>query len=74
MNDLVEVVSLHIGRSLYNKNITTSNIVATNCYGEWMGYRVKRHFQQYISYIVTVNFIGGGNRSTRENHRTATSH
>ena len=25
---------------------------------------VKRHFQQYFSYIVTVSFIGGGNRST----------
>ena len=23
-------------------------------------------FQQYFSYIVAVNFIGGGNRSTRE--------
>ena len=27
-----------------------------------------RHFQQYFS------FIGRGNRSTRENHRTATNH
>ena len=25
----------------------------------------KRHFQQYLSYIVAVSFIGGGNRSTR---------
>jgi hypothetical protein len=24
-------------------------------------YAVKRHFQQYFSYIVAVNFIGGGN-------------
>ena len=23
---------------------------------------VKRHFQQYFSYIVAVSFIGGGNR------------
>ena len=23
---------------------------------------VLRHFQQYVSYIVVVNFIGGGNR------------
>jgi len=29
------------------------------------GYGVKRHFQQYFSYIVEVSFIGGGNRSTR---------
>jgi len=28
-------------------------------------YGVWRHFQQYYSYIVTVSFIGGGNRSTR---------
>ena len=25
----------------------------------------------YFSYIVAVNFIGGGNRSTQRNHRTA---
>jgi hypothetical protein len=28
-------------------------------------YGVKRHFQQYFSYIVAVSFIGGGNRNTR---------
>ena len=28
-------------------------------------YGVKRHFQQYFSYIVSVSFIDGGNRSTR---------
>jgi hypothetical protein len=28
-------------------------------------YGVKRHFQQYFSYIVEVSFIGGGNKSTR---------
>jgi hypothetical protein len=27
-----------------------------------MGYSVLRHFQQYFSYIVAVNFIGGGNQ------------
>jgi hypothetical protein len=26
---------------------------------------VSRHFQQYLSYIVAVIFIGGGNRSTQ---------
>ena len=26
---------------------------------------IKRHFQQYFSYIVAVSFIGGGNRRTR---------
>jgi len=29
------------------------------------GYGVLHHFQQYFSYIVTVSFIGGGNRTTR---------
>jgi hypothetical protein len=33
-------------------------------------YGVWRHFQQYFSYIVAVNFIGGGNRSTGENPPT----
>ena len=28
------------------------------------GYGVQHHFQQYFSYIVTVCFIGGVNRST----------
>jgi len=31
----------------------------------WLLYGVQRHFQQYSSYIVAVNIIGGGNRSTR---------
>ena len=30
---------------------------------------VKRHFQQYFSYIVAVSFIGGGNQRTGENRR-----
>jgi hypothetical protein len=33
-------------------------------------YGVKRHFQQYFSYIVVVSFIGGGNRSTRRKPET----
>jgi len=28
-------------------------------------YGIKRHFQQYFSYIVVVSLIGGGNRSTQ---------
>ena len=35
---------------------------------------IKRHFQQYFSYIVAVSFIGGGNQSTRRNHRPVGSH
>ena len=30
------------------------------------GYGVYRHFQPYFSYIVTNNFISGGNRSARK--------
>ena len=30
-----------------------------------MGYGVKRHIQQYFSYIVAVRFIGEGNQGTR---------
>ena len=35
-----------------------------------MGYDVLRHFLQYFSYIVTINFIGGGNPSARSRWRT----
>jgi hypothetical protein len=32
----------------------------------WLVHGVfKRHFQQYVSYIVAVSFIGGGNQGTR---------
>jgi hypothetical protein len=34
---------------------------------------VKRHFQQYFSYIVAVSFIGGGNQRTGENRRPVAS-
>ena len=34
------------------------------------GNGVKRHFQQYFSYIVAVSFIGGRNRSTRRKPMT----
>jgi hypothetical protein len=34
------------------------------------GYGIYRHFQQYISYILAVSFIGGGNRSTRRKPST----
>ena len=33
-------------------------------------YDVLCHFQQYFSYILTVSFIDGGNRSTRRNPLT----
>jgi hypothetical protein len=39
-----------------------------------LAYGVKRHFQQYRSYIVAVNFIGGGNEVPGENHRPVASH
>jgi len=31
----------------------------------WYGYGVHLHLQLYVSYIVAVSFIGGGNQSTR---------
>jgi hypothetical protein len=37
----------------------------TEMIGFGLVYGVKRHFQQYFSYIVAVSFIGGGNQSTR---------
>jgi len=36
----------------------------------WLVYDTKRHFQQYFSYIVAINFIGGGNRSIRRKPST----
>jgi hypothetical protein len=38
------------------------------------GHGDERHFQQYFCYIVTVSFIGGGNRVPGENHRPGESH
>ena len=35
------------------------------CCNKKGGYDVTCHLQRYFSYIVAVNFIGGGNRSTR---------
>ena len=39
------------------------------CTSKWYmhshGYGVERHFQQYFSYIVAVNFMCGGIRSTQ---------
>jgi len=37
-------------------------------------YCVSQHFQQYSNYILTISFIGGGNRSTQIKPPTATSH
>ena len=36
-------------------------------------YGVKRHVQQYFSYIVAVSLIGGGNRSTLKKLTTGQS-
>jgi hypothetical protein len=32
---------------------------------DWFVYGVWCHFQQYLSYIMAVSFIGGGNWSTQ---------
>jgi len=39
-------------------------------YELYIGYGVKRHFQQYFSNIVVVSFIGEGNQSTRLKSRS----
>jgi len=39
-----------------------------------MDYGIKCHFQQYLSYILEVSFIGGGNWSTRRKLLTCRSH
>jgi hypothetical protein len=49
-------INQHLGRNLIKE----------------MNYSVEHHFQQYFSYIMMVSFIGGENRSTRENHRPVT--
>jgi len=36
--------------------------------------KTNGHFQQYISYIVAVSFIGGENRSTWRKSLTTLSH
>jgi hypothetical protein len=35
-----------------------------------MNFGVKRHFQQYFSYIMATSFIGGRSRSTRKKPAT----
>ena len=37
----------------------------------WIGLGDRRTFQQYLSYIMTASFIGGGNRSTRKKNDIA---
>jgi hypothetical protein len=39
-------------------------IKLTNCYLLNLNFGVKRHFQQYFSYIMATSFIGGKSRST----------
>ena len=51
-----------IRKSLKNFWRTVSFIAILNRVG--LVYGVKRHFQQYFSYIGVVSFIGGGNRCT----------
>jgi hypothetical protein len=52
---------------------TTKEVI--NDRNDWFGlaYGVYRHFQNYVSYIIAVSFIGGGNHSTRRNHRPVAS-
>jgi len=45
---------------IYCQNSTSGMKISCLVHGVF-----KRHFQQYISYIVAVSFIGGGNQKTR---------
>ena len=56
---------LQLISSLLQLDISVCNVkyfVAVRVLKLWCFWR---HFQQYLSYIVAVSFIGGGNRSTR---------
>jgi hypothetical protein len=39
----------------------------------WLGYGVKRHFQQCFNYIVVVSFLVEETGVPEENHRPAAS-
>ena len=53
-------------------NLEDTPCLVLKCKKKEGGYGVEHHFQQYFSYIMMVSFIGGENRSTRENHRPVT--
>ena len=54
-----------ISAAIYSTTCTNSCIKV-----DFQGYGVKRHFQQYFSYVVMVSSIGGGNWSTRKKAQT----
>jgi len=51
-------------------NIDTFPYFTLNLGGLELGYGVYRHFQQYLSYIMAVSFIGRGNQSTQRKPQT----
>jgi hypothetical protein len=55
----------HIDKKIFLTFFLTSlSLYIFTLLTDWLGYGVKHHFQQYLGYIVAVNFIGGRNRST----------
>ena len=61
---------------IVNSNLLTCHqcrkikkVITKYMFGLVWFYGVKGHFQKYLSYIVAVSFIGGGNRSTRRKPR-----
>jgi len=65
--------TLPYGGYLYLKNVQLRNDEKDHfcdCLKRFgMVYGVSCRFQQYISYIMAVSFIGGGNQSTRRKSR-----
>ena len=64
------IISLWRPCTSYIVTIDNSSDLVLFCLVLWCW----RHFQQYFSYIMAISFIGGGNRSTRENHLPVASH
>jgi len=70
----LSVCGLIIWKFIYiqSRHTSSQNILKTGTslvYRVRLGYSVQQHFS-YISYIVAVSFIGGGNQSTRKKLQT----
>jgi hypothetical protein len=67
---------------IYRSTNTNTSIKYNIKYGSMSNYiqehrkhlYIKRHFQQYFSYILAVNFICEENGAPGENHRPIASH
>ena len=66
LNDsIIRLFQLQIEQKFTNATQKTPPTDENKLYwGEGYGYDIQRHIQQYFSYVMPVNLIGGGNRST----------